>query len=78
MRQLVELDANAFSPNMPIIIALVFGLAGTFFLGIYFIHRIRRKKAILKLHLRAEAYRAASDQRQTTASLLSVNSVGHF
>jgi hypothetical protein len=56
--QLAELDANTYGANMPIIIALLFGLAGAFFLGIYFIHRIRRKKAIRKLHLRAEAYRA--------------------
>ena len=47
--------------NTPLAIGLLFGLAGAFFLAIYFIHRIRRKKAILKLHLRAEAYRAASD-----------------
>ena len=58
MTQLAELNANAYDANMPILISLLFGLAGTFFLGIYFLKRIRRKNAILKLHLRAEAYRA--------------------
>ncbi len=62
MTQLAGLDASVSGANMPIIIALLFGLAGAFFLGIYFIHRIRRKKAILKLHLRAEAYRTLKAQ----------------
>lgn len=65
MTQLAVVDANASGANMPIIIALLFGLAGAFFLGIYFIHRIRRKKAIRKLRLRAEAYRAAVDLSAT-------------
>jgi hypothetical protein len=50
-------DANTSSANTPLIVALFFGLAGAFYLGIYFIHRIRRRDAILKRHVRAEAYR---------------------
>ena len=61
MTPLADLDGNAYGANTPIITALFFGLAGAFFLGIYFLHRIRRKKALLKLHLRAQAARAASE-----------------
>ena len=46
--------------NTPITIALVFGLAGAFFYGIYFIHRIRRRNTILKLRLREEGYCAVA------------------
>ena len=56
-----DLDPNAYGINTPLLTALFFGLAGAFFLGIYFLHRIRRKKALLKLHLRAQAARAASE-----------------
>jgi hypothetical protein len=43
--------------NLPLTVALYFGLAGAFYLGIYLLHRIRARNAILKRHLRAEAYR---------------------
>lgn len=52
--------SHAHGANTPLLTALFFALAGGFFLGIYFLHRIRRKKALLKLHLRAQASRAAS------------------
>ena len=33
--------------NVPIAVALLFGLAGAFFLGIYFIRRIRAKNGVV-------------------------------
>ena len=41
--------------STPILVALFFGLAGAFFLALYYLHRIRAKKAndeILKEHIR--------------------------
>lgn len=46
--------------NAPITVALFFGLAGAFFYGIYFIHRIRRRNALLKQQLREEGYCAVA------------------
>lgn len=38
--------------DRPLIVALLFGLAGAFYLGLYSIHRIRRRNEILKQHIR--------------------------
>jgi len=43
--------------SVPLIIALLFGLAGAFFLALYYLHRIRLRKSdeeILKQHLRVQ------------------------
>ncbi len=68
MTQLSGVYADTTGANVYIVTALLFALAGAFFLGIYFIHRIRRKKALRKLHLRAEAYRAAGGALKATRS----------
>ncbi len=47
--------ASSFQISSPLATALLFSLAGAFFLGFYFIHRIRRRNLILERQMKLDA-----------------------